>query len=375
MNEIRDGHYILGIAYLNAEQYEEAIEQFEKVVSVDAGFINAHHALALAYFGQHRLQDAKDAALEALKLDATYQPTLTFLQTIDPRVPSTLIEQPNVIETPVEEDNIPLPTAEQTTSETNSLKKENTPPKMDDTNIDIDKELERGIVFLSNKQYSQAEAVFKKVLKASPHHAIAHYNLAQTYMETGALTESKIAADKALRINPSYQPAHELQTALTYLANRKRQQQLQKKLIKYLVPFAAVLILGFIAFRYNVFSGILPQPTPPSLWIDTTLEDPTNKNGYIDAGENVRLKLTISNQGGAAKNLKLRIVPKTISGLRFDVPDRTFNINKNGFETIRIPMTADNQARTKRVLLKIEVLDKYEKVLATTDVHLSIKLK
>lgn len=55
MNEIRDGHYTLGIAYLNAEQYDEAIEQFEKAVSVDTGFIEAHHALALAYFGQHQL--------------------------------------------------------------------------------------------------------------------------------------------------------------------------------------------------------------------------------------------------------------------------------------------------------------------------------
>ncbi len=71
MNDIRDGHYTLGKAYLNAEQYDEAIEQLEKVVSVDADFIEGYHALALAYFGQHRLQDAKDAALEALKIDAT----------------------------------------------------------------------------------------------------------------------------------------------------------------------------------------------------------------------------------------------------------------------------------------------------------------
>ena len=224
MNDIRDGHYTLGIAYLNAEQYDEAIEQLEKTVSVDAGFIEAHHALALAYFGHHRLQDAKDAALEALKIDATYQPTLTFLQTIDPSVPPTSqvaavpTVQPEVTATPVE--------------------KEKTPPKVDET--DIDKELERGVVFLSNKQYTQAEAAFKKVLKASPNHAIAHYNLAQTYMETGALTDAKIEVDKALRLNPSHQPAQQLKEGIAYLADRERQRRLRKKLIKYLVPLAAV---------------------------------------------------------------------------------------------------------------------------------------
>lgn len=78
MSKIRDGHYILGIAYLNAEQFDEAIDHFEKVVAMDTDFVEACHSLALAYFGQHRLQDAKGTALEALKIDATYQPMNLF---------------------------------------------------------------------------------------------------------------------------------------------------------------------------------------------------------------------------------------------------------------------------------------------------------
>ncbi len=380
MNDIRDGHYTLGKAYLRAEQYEEAIKHFEQAVRLDADFIDAHHALALAYFGQHRLQDAKDAALEALKLDATYQPTLSFLQAIDPGASTSPpvsvapTEQPDIVATPaVEEVETPKTTAEATP--TVSPEKENA-PKLDDANdTDIDKELERGIVFLANKQYPQAEAAFKKVIKASPNHAVAHYNLAQTYMETGALTDASVEVDKALRLNPSYQPAQQLKDGISYLANQARQRQLRKKLIRYLVPVAVVVLVGFIAFRYGGFKVILPQPSPPSLYIDTTLEEPQNKNGHIDAGENVRLKLTISNQGGTAKNLKVRVVPKTIGGLRYEVPDGTVNIAKNGFETMRIPITADKQARTKRVPLKIEVLDKYQNPLVTTVYHLSIKSK
>ena len=87
MNEIRDGHYTLGIAYLNAEAYDEAITHFQAVLGVDPNFIDAYHGLALSYFSSHRLQDARGAAREALKLDANYLPALSFLQTIEPRMP------------------------------------------------------------------------------------------------------------------------------------------------------------------------------------------------------------------------------------------------------------------------------------------------
>lgn len=83
-NDIRDGHYTLGIAYLNAERYHEAITHFQESVALDATFIEGYHALALAHFGAHRLKDAKAAALEVLKIDATHAPTLSFLHALDP---------------------------------------------------------------------------------------------------------------------------------------------------------------------------------------------------------------------------------------------------------------------------------------------------
>lgn len=89
----------------------------------------------------------------------------------------------------------------------------------------------------------------------------------------------------------------------------------------------------------------------------------------------MRLKITISNQGGTAKNLKLRIAPKTIGGLRYNIPDRPLNIAKKGFEMFRIPITADKTVHTQRVPMRIEVLDTYQNPLTTTDVHLHIKAK
>ena len=356
-----------------------AITHFQQALELDATFIDGYHALALAYFGAHRLQDAKAAALEALKIDTTHAPTLSFLQALDPgaSTPQVSVEPsapPDVVAPQTEKEETAKPTAE-AVPPTPENKKE-TPPESDAANdTDIDKTLERGITFLANKQYLQAEEALKKVIKASPNHAVAHYHLAQSYMESGALTDASIEADTALRLNPSYQPAQQLKEGIRYLANRERQRRLQKKLIRYCVPVAVVVLAVFLGFRYGVFKGILPESTPPQLSIDTTLEEPQEKNGFIDAGESVRLKLTITNIGGAGKNLKVRVVPKSIEGLRYTASDRLLNIAKAGFVTIRIPITADKEVRTKRVSLKIDVLDAYQSVLATKVEHLSIQSK
>ncbi len=382
MSDIRDGHYRLGIAYLNAEAYAEAITHFQAVLREDSTFIHAYHGLALAYFGEHRLQDARNAAREALKIDANYLPVLSFLQTIEPRVspPAGLSVAP-AVQIGAKEKEHP-PTAEPLVRASADVSvqpavdidaKKKPKPPADDTEIDPDKEMERGRVFLGNKQYPQAAAAFKKVLKASPENALAHYHLAQTYMETGALTDAESQADEVLRITPQYQPARDLKSAITFLAKRERQQRIQKKLIKILLPLAVLVVGVFIASQLGLLRGILPQQRSPALWIDTTLEDPANNNGYIDAGEHVRLKVTISNSGGAAKDLRVVLLPQTIDGLRFQAPERPLNIAPQGFETLRIPIVADKKVRERRVSLKIQVLNRSQTALATTSVYLSIK--
>jgi len=95
----------------------------------------------------------------------------------------------------------------------------------------------------------------------------------------------------------------------------------------------------------------------------------------LDAGENVRIRLIITNSGSTAKNMEVRVSPATIGGLRLQIPERTFSLRKNQFETFRIPIIADSQARTKKVMLKIEVLDKNQIQLATTAFQLNIKSK
>ena len=353
VDSLKDAYYDTGITALNAARYSDAVESFQKTITFDAAHKEAYHSLALAYFGQHQLQEAKNAVQTALKIDPNYTAALSLLEAIDPNSSQST---PNNTDTPTTEKTEPV-------------------PNPDPVPTDIDKEMERGRVFLNNKQYPQAEAVFKKIIKAEPQSYLAHQQLGQTYLEVGALNDAKSEADTALRIRPDFRPAQELQNAIIFLAKREKQQQLQKKIKGYLINIAILTVCGFIAFKFGIFDRILPEKIPPDLLIHTTLEDPTNKNGYIDAGENVRLKLMISNTGGTAKELKVSILPKSIGGLRYQIPDRTLDIRKNGFEMMRIPMTADKQARTRKVPIEIQILDKNQIPLATTDFQLNIKSK
>ena len=82
MNAIREAHYNLGIAYLEAGQYSRVVPEFEAAIKLDANFIGAHCALCRAYLEQDELEKASRAVTTALKLDATYQPALLLHGTI-----------------------------------------------------------------------------------------------------------------------------------------------------------------------------------------------------------------------------------------------------------------------------------------------------
>ena len=82
MNAIKEAHYNLGIAYLEAGQYNRAIPEFEAAIKLDADFIGAHCALCRAYLEQNELEKAGIAVTTALKLDATHQPALLLHGTI-----------------------------------------------------------------------------------------------------------------------------------------------------------------------------------------------------------------------------------------------------------------------------------------------------
>ena len=315
-------HYNLGMAYLKMENFQRAADVLQKTVALDRTHKTAFHTLALAYFGQHELEKARNAAKDALKIDTNYQPARALLKAIDPSFsdfPTSSTEVQNAItqpetdtaeESPVQESKPARPADDQSTS----VEPETSPQE----NPDVKKDLDRAIIFQNNKQYHQAAAAFKRVIKADPNCIEAHCGLGETYLEIGAFDDAKTAAEEGLKLDPSHQPSRELLQTIQYIVDLKRKQKIRKKVLLYTSIVVIITFGVFAAWRFGLipFFNTPEPPDPPKLSINVSLEE-TSRNGFIYAGETGQLKLVIRNTGGPSDNFRIQFQPTSIHGLQF----------------------------------------------------------
>ena len=73
---------------------------------------------------------------------------------------------------------------------------------------------EQGTAYQHNGRYAEAVDKFREAVTLNPDFKEAYHGLGLTYLMTGKLDEAKEAAEKALAIDSSYQPARELMDAL-----------------------------------------------------------------------------------------------------------------------------------------------------------------
>ena len=73
---------------------------------------------------------------------------------------------------------------------------------------------EQGTAYQHNGRYAEAVDKFREAVTLNPDFKEAYHGLGLTYLMTGKLDEAKEAAEKALAIDLSYQPARELMDAL-----------------------------------------------------------------------------------------------------------------------------------------------------------------
>ena len=324
----QETHYELGIAYRDAKMTTEAIVEFQKAIDLDPDFAAAHTSLGEVYLEIGQLDDAENAANAALKVDANSQSARQLLEDIKQARPTA-----------------PQPTPTKSVS---------TPPS--DT-PDAKQDLERGLVFLSNKQYNQAAAAFKKVIKVDPSLVEAHYGLAQSYLEMGAFDDAKAATDEALRRNPNHRQAREFLQIIKFARNLERNKRIWKKVRVYAVILGIVAVCTFVAIRSDIISCNSAPPLPPELSIAPSFEEPSG-NGFLDAGETGRLKLAISNKGSTARNVEFRFDPPSIAGVRFKKPEPLSKVSENAEETIRISITADKNVKGRNQKLQIQLFGK-----------------
>ena len=360
-SDFATAHYNLGLVYLKMETYPRAVSSLEKTITLDPNHKAAHHALALSYLGQQELGKARDAAREALKIDATYQPAHSLLEAIDPSFK------------PPETPDTTQPDPRQSIdAQPDAKSRQQTPTPTD--RPDVKQDLESGLVFLSSRQYDQAVAAFKRVIKADASSIEAHFGLGQAYLEVGAFDDAKAAADTVLMLNPNHQKARELIQVIKFASNIERNKEIRKKALPYVVILAVIVVGIFAAFRLGFLnSGLLPWSNKPlHLSIaEVALEEPSG-NGFLDAGETARLKFIIRNNGGTARNIQIRFEPSSIAGLRFKKPKPISKVSANSDETIRITITADKNIQGRDQALQIQVFRENSTKLATKDFSFKI---
>ena len=162
--------YNQGIAYLNSNRYKRAVVEFEKAISLDPNYKEAHHGLGLAHFQMSNFGEAKRAAEAALRIDPYYQPAHRLLD---------VIKSP----TPV-------------------------PPKPSRAQVACN----QGLIYLHCKPYKYDKAIveFEKAIGLDPNYKEAHHGLGLAHFQMSNFGEAKSAVEAALRVDPYYQPAHRL---------------------------------------------------------------------------------------------------------------------------------------------------------------------
>ena len=85
-------------------------------------------------------------------------------------------------------------------------------PKMSPAQIIYD----QGLAYLRSNRYNEAIVEFEKVIGLDPNYKEAHHGLGLAHLKMGNLGEAKRAAEAALRIAPSYQPARALLDAIKF---------------------------------------------------------------------------------------------------------------------------------------------------------------
>ena len=322
----QDMHCDLGAAYLESKMHAEAIAEFRKAIDVDPDYVAAHVGLGTVYLEMEQLDDAENAAREALRIDANADAARQLLEDIRQARPDPPQPEPE----------------KQTVPSTDT--------------VDAKQDLERGLAFLNNRQYEQAAAAFKRVIKADPDAMEAYYGLGQAYLEIGAYDDAKTAAEAALKLNPNSHKARELIQVIAFARNIEKNRKIRKKVLSYAAIVGIIIVVAFVAIRLN----LIPWPTPPGppiLSITAALEEPS-KNGFLDAGETGNIRLTFTNTGGTARNVEVRFDPSFIAGLRIKTPDPISKLAGNSEQIIRISITADKNVKGRSQQLRFQLFGK-----------------
>ena len=399
LDELKQEHYDSGLAFLTEEGYDGAIAAFKAAIDIDMGFIEAHHALGLAYLGTGKLDMAKQMAEAALKLDADYEPAQTLLNAIKPPpVPPRVTANPEArletaptdanantqqtastpearLETAPTDANVSTQqtASPETTEQMPSGEPIVVPTPMPETHplvvpvpqeeliaqlspSEKEKHYEQGIAFLNNGQYELAIAAFKSAKNLDSNYRDAHYGLGLAYFRVGALDVAEAATQEALRLDASFLPALQLLDTIDAQDAAARKRRFWRR-VAMIVGVAGVALVAFGAFQLGLFNAWLKPAGPPKLSITKVVLNEPSGDGFLGADENGRILITIQNSGGDVRNVQVKLDPGSRAGLRYQ-PVLTSQLVGERTQTLTIPIAAESGIQGQTVKMNIDVIDK-----------------
>ena len=235
LDDIKQEYYDRALAHLNNERYSEAIAQFKDTINRYSNFTPAYCGLGHAYLGQGNLREAENATKRALALDRSYQPACKLLNELklayydrgltrlkDEQYGEAITDFKGAISIDPVFIDAHSDLGHAYLGQGNLREAENEAEKvlrLEDNDYPPARELleelklayyDRGLTHLVDEKYSEAIADFKSAINRDPIFKEAYCGLGRACYRQGDLEDAKNAAQKALEVDSSYQPAHKL---------------------------------------------------------------------------------------------------------------------------------------------------------------------
>ena len=232
---VKQAYYDRALAHLNNERYSEAIAQFKDTINRYSNFTTAYCGLGRAYLGQGNLREAENVTKRTLALDSSYQPACKLLKEIkhayydrgltrlkDEKYGEAITDFKGAISIdPVFTDAHSdlghaylgqgnLREAENEAEKALRLEDNDYPPACELLEEIKRAYYDRGLTHLVDEKYSEAITDFKGAINRDPIFKEAYCDLSRAYYRQGDLEDAENAAQKALELDSSYQPAYKL---------------------------------------------------------------------------------------------------------------------------------------------------------------------
>ena len=232
---VKQAYYDRALAHLNNGRYSEAIAQFKDTINRYSNFTAAYCGLGRAYLGQGDLKAAENEAKKVLRLDSSYQPAYELLAAVkqayydrgltrlkDEKYGEAVTDFKGAISIdPVFTDahcdlgyaylgQGNLREAENAAQKILRLEDNDYPPARELLAAIKQAYYDQGLTHLKDEKYGEAVTDFKGAINRDPIFKEAYCGLGRACYRQGDLEGAENAAQKALELDSSYQPAHKL---------------------------------------------------------------------------------------------------------------------------------------------------------------------